>query len=400
MRKKKIYRFLDKYLGIPLLFLLSIFLKKRRRLPIENIRKILFIKLAAIGDTIILIPTFRAIKKKFPEAELTFLCTPVNYEIAKKIPYLDKIINCDVHGFLYNPFKLLSFLKDLRKINYDVVIDGSQWERIASLFTLFTKSHYSIGFNTEKQYRQFVYDRVVPHLRNKHELENFLDLITPLGVEITESDKSLEYFLNEDDKKFANDFWAKHNLSDRLVICFHPGCGDNGQPREWEIERYIELGKRLKVYDDNITIMITGAPNEVERCNKIAEGIGGNLIYTAGMFALNNVVALVEKVKLIVCSNTGMLHIASCVGTKTLGLHGPTNPVKWGSYNKKSVLIQSDKFCSPCLYLGHEYGCQAPQCMAHIKVDDVFIHIRKALNPELFQITKPVFNKLKHENIN
>jgi len=197
----------------------------------------------------------------------------------------------------------LSFLKDLRKINYDVVIDGSQWERIASLFTLFTKSHYSIGFNTEKQYRQFVYDRVVPHLRNKHELENFLDLITPLGVEITESDKSLEYFLNEDDKKFANDFWAKHNLSDRLVICFHPGCGDNGQPREWEIERYIELGKRLKVYDDNITIMITGAPNEVERCNKIAEGIGGNLIYTAGMFALNNVVALVEKVKLIVCSN-------------------------------------------------------------------------------------------------
>jgi len=96
--------------------LLSIFLKKRRRLPIENIRKILFIKLAAIGDTIILIPTFRAIKKKFPEAELTFLCTPVNYEIAKKIPYLDKIINCDVHGFLYNPFKLLSFLKDLRKI--------------------------------------------------------------------------------------------------------------------------------------------------------------------------------------------------------------------------------------------------------------------------------------------
>ena len=79
-----------------------------------------------------------------------------------------------------------------------------------------------------------------------------------------------------------------------------------------------------------------------------------------------------------------MLHIASCVGTKTMGLHGPTNPQKWGAYNKNSVLIQSDKLCSPCLYLGHDYGCKSWPCMSHISVDDVFIHIRKALNPELF----------------
>lgn len=391
MRKRKIYRFLDRYLGIPVLFILSILLKKRKRLPIENIRKILFIKLAAIGDTIILIPTFRAIKKKFPNAELTLLCTPVNYEIAKKIPYLDKIINCNVHSFLSNPLKFFGFIKELRKDKYDVVIDGSQWERIASMMTLLAKSEYSIGFFTEGQYKHFVYDRVIPHLRDKHELENFLDLLRPLGINTDKNDTKLEYFLNEEDEKFAEDFWKANNLDGKLVIGLHPGCGENGQPREWDIERYIELGKRVLKYNPEIKILITGAPVEIERCKAIEEGIGSsNVINTAGKYALNNVVALVKRVKLIVCSNTGMLHIASCVGTKTLGLHGPTNPVKWGSYRKDSVLIQSDKFCSPCLYLGHEYGCQSPQCMAHIKVDDVFISIRKALQPELFEIKLPV----------
>lgn len=251
--------------------------------------------------------------------------------------------------------------------------------------TALVKNDCSVGFRTHGQYKHFIYDRVVPHLRDQHELENFLDLLAPLGVNITSEDKRLEYFLNDEDGKFARSFFSENELNGRTVICLHPGCGENGAPREWADENYIELGKRLLKYDPNIKILITGAPYEVERCNRIAEGIGSEVINTAGKYPLDNVVALIKNVKLIVCSNTGMLHIASCVGTKTLGLHGPTNPVKWGSYSKNAVLIQSDKFCSPCLYLGHEYGCQAPQCMAHISVDDVFIHIRKALNPELFK---------------
>ncbi|MCB0721809.1 MAG: glycosyltransferase family 9 protein [Ignavibacteriae bacterium] len=384
MRRRAIFRFFDRYIGIPIVIFLALFFKRKKRLPIENIKKILFVKLAAIGDSILLIPTLRTLKKRFPDAELTFVCSPINYSVIKKIPYVDKIVNCDVHSFLKNPLRFVKFISDLRKEKYDILIDAGQWERINAITAAFVKSDCSVGFRTKGQFKHFVYDRVVPHQRNKHELENFLDLLAPLGIDIKEEDKQLEYFLTHDDEKFANDFWRENDLDDKTVICLHPGCGENGKPREWADERYIDLGKRLVAYDPNIRILITGSPLEVERCNIIAAGIKDNVINTAGKYTLDNVVAIVKKVKLIVCSNTGMLHIASCVGTKTMGLHGPTNPVKWGSYSKNSVLIQSDKFCSPCLYLGHEYGCQAPQCMAHISVDDVFIYIRKALNPELF----------------
>ncbi len=385
MRRRAIFRFFDKYLGIPILIFLGLFFKKRKRLPIENIKKILFIKLAAIGDSILLIPTLRTLKRRFPDAELTFVCSPINYSVIKKIPYVDKIVNCDVHSFLKNPLLFIRFIRTLRKDKYDILIDAGQWERINAITAAFVKSDCSVGFRTKGQFKHFIYDRVVAHSRNKHELENFLDLLAPLGIVIKEEDKQLEYFLTPEDNQFADEFWREHQLDDKIVVCLHPGCGENGKPREWADERYIDLGKRLTAYDPNIRILLTGSPLEIERCRIIAEGIKDNVINTAGKYELDNVVAIVKKVKVIVCSNTGMLHIASCVGTKTMGLHGPTNPVKWGSYSKNAVLIQSDKFCSPCLYLGHEYGCQAPQCMDHISVDDVFIYIRKALNPELFR---------------
>lgn len=384
MKRRAIFRVFDKYIGIPFIILLALLTKRKRRLPIENIKKILIIKLAAIGDSILLIPTLRTLKQTFPDSEITFICSQINYSVIKKIPYVDEIIDCNVHSFLKSPFLFFRFIKDLRKEKFELIIDVGQWERINALITMLARADYTIGFKTERQFKHFGYDSVVPHLRSKHELENFLDLLVPVGINITEEDKKLEYFLNKEDYNFAGNFWREHGLDGRTVICLHPGCGENGMPREWAVQNYIDLGKRLVNYDDNIRILITGATYEQERCKQIAEGIGKNVIETAGQFQLDNVVALVQKAKLIVCSNTGMLHIASCVGTKTMGLHGPTNPVKWGSYNKNAVLIQSDKFCSPCLYLGHDYGCQVPQCMSHISVDDVFIYIRKALNPEMF----------------
>ncbi|MCY7360460.1 MAG: hypothetical protein LH629_00080, partial [Ignavibacteria bacterium] len=75
MKRRAIFRLFDKYVGIPVIILLAILTKRKKRLPIENIKKILIIKLAAIGDSILLIPTLRTLKNTFPDAEITFVCS-------------------------------------------------------------------------------------------------------------------------------------------------------------------------------------------------------------------------------------------------------------------------------------------------------------------------------------
>lgn len=393
MRRKKIFRFFDRYLGIPIVVLLALFTRKKRRLPIENIQNILFIKLAAIGDAILLIPTLRKLKTSFPNAQITFMCSDINKAIIEKIPYVDNIINCRVYDFLKNPLKFWEFIKNLRKVKYEVIIDGGQWERINSIITCFARKDYSIGFRTKGQWKHIIYDSVVAHSRTKHELENFMDLLIPLGIvpvngEYDYDDLQLEFFLTPEDRAFRDKFWIEHNLTDKTVICFHPGCGENGKPREWKVVNYITVAKRLQEADSSTVIIITGTKMEGELCSELYNAISDFAINTAGEFSLEQTAALVERANLMLCSNTGILHVSTCVGTRTVGLHGPTNPRKWGAYSRNAIPIQSDKFCSPCLYLGHDYGCNAPTCMLHIMPDEVFMAIRKALKPELFLTEK------------
>ena len=390
MRRKKIFRFFDRYLGIPFVILLAIFTRKKRRLPIESIKNILFIKLAAIGDAILLIPTLRMLKQAFPLAKVTFMCSDINISIIKKIPYVDDIINCNVHDFLKNPFKFFTFMKDLRKVKYELIIDAGQWERINSVITCFARKDYSIGFKTKGQWKHVINDAVVHHSKTKHELENFTDLLVPIGIinpgkKLSFDELQLEFFLTKEDRDFRDKFWIEKKLNSKTVICFHPGCGENGKPREWNVNNYIELGKRVHEFDENIVIIVTGTKLESELCEKLYENIQDYAVYTAGKYTLEQTAAIVERAKLMVCSNTGILHISSCVGTKTIGLHGPTNPVKWGAYSENAIVVQSDKFCSPCLYLGHDYGCKNPTCMPQISVEDVYIALIKALQPQLFK---------------
>jgi len=387
MQRRKIFRFFDRYFGIPLVIFLALFTRRKRRLPIENIRNILIIKLAAIGDAILLVPVLRKLKNSFPDVKITFMCSDVNRVFVERIPYVDIIMNCKVYDFIRKPLYLISFLKQLRKIKYDLIVDAGQWERINSILTIFARKYYSVGFNTKGQLKHIINDFVVEHIPDKHEVENFMDLLMPLGIipingEYLFDDTQLEFFITEEHRKFRREFWKKNNLADKIVICFQPGCGLNGKPKQWDVENYVDLAKRLKEIYPELFILITGTRTEKQYCEILNNAVKDYSINICSLYPIELDAVLIEKSKLIVCSNTGILHIAASVGTKTIGLHGPHNDKKWGAYDKNAVVIRSDKFCSPCLYLGHDFGCRVPTCMKHITVDQVYIAVRKALQPE------------------
>jgi ADP-heptose:LPS heptosyltransferase len=384
MKRKKIFRFFDRYLGIPLVIFLAIITGTKRRLPIESIKNILFIKLAAIGDSILLIPTLRKLKNSFPDSKLTFICSDINHEIIEKIPYVDKIINFKVYDIIKHPINFLRFLKKLRKTKFDLVIDAGQWERINSIITALVNKNYSIGFKTKGQWKHFVYDAVVDHVKDKHEVENFFDLLQPIGIiPITSpmpyDELQLEYFFKPEHREFSSNFWVENDLLNKKVICMHPGCGEQGKPREWDVQKYITVAKNLYEKDKDIRIIITGTNIELKLCNILYDEIKDYAINTAGKYSIDQTAALIEKSDLIICSNTGILHVSACVGTSSIGLHGPTNPKKWGAYGKKANIVQSDKYCSPCLYLGHDYGCNVHTCMQNINSDQVLIKVKKIL---------------------
>ncbi len=382
MKRKAIYRFFDRYLGIPILLILSILFKRKKRLPVENIKNIIIIKFAAVGDVLLMVPMLRALKKSFPDAKTTFLCSDINYSMVKRMDYVDEIINYNIHNAILNPLNFFRFLRGIRKINYDLLIDAEQWSRINAILTVLLKKRFSIGFKFEKQFKHYYYDAIADYSKDKHIVENFLSLLAPIGIHAEENEKDIDFYLSGDVLEFADKFWNENNLLDKYVVCLQPGSGTSGFAREWDDKNYAELGRRLTSEYENIRILLTGLKADFERCENIVKGIGKNAMNISGLYNMDRDLAIIKKANLMVCGNTGILHLAASVKTKTIGLHGPNNPILWGAYDKNAIVVQSDIFCSPCLFLGHEFGCKHPVCMDRILVEDVYQKVIESINSD------------------
>ena len=90
-----------------------------------------------------------------------------------------------------------------------------------------------------------------------------------------------------------------------------------------------------------------------------------------GEINLKELFSLVSRCMLVICGNTGILHIAAALNKRTIAIHGPTDPAKWGPWGEGHIIIRKDLPCGPCSYLGFEYGCDKRTCLELISVGEV-----------------------------
>jgi hypothetical protein len=107
-----------------------------------------------------------------------------------------------------------------------------------------------------------------------------------------------------------------------LVVAFHPGAGNPG--KRWSIDRFVELADRLRAR--GARVVVVGGPGEDELVAKL--GAGADVVSASA--PLREVAALLAAVTIVVANDSGLMHVASAVGTPTLGIFGPTSERLWG----------------------------------------------------------------------
>ena len=140
-------RVLDRYIGILLLFFLSIIKPSNKRR--QGMQSILVIKIGTIGDTLLLVPVLKAIKDVYPEAFLTVIGSKNNYEVLNRYSFIDSLKIFEVAKVIQEPSYFLRFVKDINSKEYDVVIDFEPWPRISAILAFFVKTGYKIGFKAK-----------------------------------------------------------------------------------------------------------------------------------------------------------------------------------------------------------------------------------------------------------
>jgi lipopolysaccharide heptosyltransferase II len=378
MRGNKVFKAIDVYAGKSLLYIFGKMF--RQKIQLASIRyqpeRILLIKLSAMGDTILMTPAIRNLRQAYPKASIKMIVTKVNQAVLADCPYLDGLILLDLEKLVKKPWLFWKFIRSLRGEYFDLAIDFDQWLRISPLLAFLSGAEQRVGFQTPGQDRDQTYTKRVVHDADKHEVECFLDLLRILEIPVTDKDPELwvpRSTVMQVNKKLED--WGIEKRE--TVIGLHPGCGSHGFPRQWPVQNYIELIKRLQK-EALGKIVLTGGTQEKELVAGIVSKLEIEPSVAVG-WDLSETIALVKKFKVLVCGNTGVMHIAAAVKTPVVALHGPTDPGKWGPWGEQHTVLAAKSPCSPCLYLGFEYACHDYPCMATITVDEVYQAVVKYL---------------------
>ncbi len=353
-------RLLDKYAGIPLVFILGKFHRKNKPGKLKNIKKIALLKTAGIGDTVLLSAIISDIKDSIKDAEITLFSGRNNAEMAM---ILGELFNVDV---ITLPVKNIIYaVKKIRKYNFDVWIDFGQWSRLEAILSHYARAQIKIGFKTKGQSRHHVYDVAVLHKDTVHEVYNYKSLLEPLGIR----GRNLPHL------PIQNTGFKKEKL---VVIHMFPG-GVKSHLKEWPSEYWIKVIDYIT--EKGYRILLTGGKEDRERAIRLYEKCKytESIEVGAGTLSLRETMEYLLKSMLVISVNTGIMHIASALGCNLIALHGPTSYKRWGPLNNNAISIQSPLPCSPCLNLGFEYGCNENKCMWAIEPESIFKQIHRFL---------------------
>lgn len=375
MRDSGLYKALDRFFGIPLLWLGGLFKGKGRR--IERLRgsKVLFIKFSAIGDTLLLLPYLKAAKAELgSEGRLELLCTPVNALVLRGLPYVDALHVFRPGELFKAPWRVLGLLIKLRQGKFDAVLDFDQWLRSPALLALFSGAKLRVGFESTGQQKHLAFHQSTPNHRDSHEFEQFGELFALAGF-AKEHVEAYGGFLRREGLLGAT---PKETKDEKLVI-LHPGAGGGrGWQREWPWERFAGLGRWLRE-SLGVKLGLSGSgAEETALCAQIESATGAVDLSCVGK-DFSFLVASLCAADLLVSGNTGVMHLAAGLGTPVLALHGPTSTKKWGPLGDGAQVLNAKTSCSPCLTLGFEYGCPLRPCMESIGLEEVESKCREML---------------------
>ena len=367
-------KFLDFYLGVPLLFGLGLF-RRKNKFPDLSDRsreyRVLFIKTAGIGDTVLLSAIAAELKNNFPNIHIDIICAKGNRAMAELLPDVGH-----VEVFLMNrPVESLAKVRDMGE--YDLVFDFAPWAHINAVISYFAKGRYKMGFKRAGQYRHYVYDAAAEHTDDCHELDNYRKLLKLLPINIEGFKPRLDSDNQFDHKKYALKPPA-------VVFHLYPG-GSSAAMRFWAEEKWLELGRRI--YEKyKLDIVLTGGAEDRDAAEILAARFitgGVPAVSLAGRMPLGETIDLLAAARLLVTVNTGIMHIGAAAGTELIALHGATNPKRWGPISDKATVVTANLPCQHCISLGSEYKCPEPICMENISVDMVWAEVRKKLAAEI-----------------
>ncbi|MBN2000459.1 glycosyltransferase family 9 protein [candidate division KSB1 bacterium] len=339
----------------------------------RHIDKILIIKLRAIGDVVLSTIVLDNIRAAYPEARIDFLTDDICKEVVLGNPILNNVLSYErktisrmtILGKLIKDIKFLSLI---RNQNYDLVIDYFGNPRSA-IMTWLSNAWKRVGYDF--RIRRWAYNVVINSRANElHEADWHLDALKSIGIPVLSN--KLNFHVGEGSKNFAENFWQQTELYDQRVIALNFSGG--WPSKRWPLDRFAHLADTL-VAAYRAQILIVWGPGDKEKAQKI-QHLATCPVLLLPDTNLKQLAAILQKVDLLVTTDSGPMHIAAAMGTPCVALFGPTNPKLQGPYGQGHQIVSDNTLtCLGC----NRLDCENIACMDTITVGDIMTAVQKCI---------------------
>ena len=328
------------------LYLLSVFIPKKLSVKVDaDISKILFVRIDRIGDMVLSTPAIKTLKQAYTRSEVTVLASPSNRDILKHNPYVDRVVVYDKRFRFHEKLGLIRHLKERR---FDLAVDPyADYELLTALIVFFSNAAARIGYSAFG--REVFFNLETPAItEDQHFIEMTLGILKPLKIEAV--DKKPEIFLSADEKNWAREWLNRNGLGSNPLVGVHPGAYYESQ--RWTAENFAELIDLLHA-DGKADVLLFGGPGDEAICHRIelkaATGVRSFLAADIREF-----LALLASCRVLVCNNSGPLHMAVALNVPTISTMGPTNKDRWMPMGPDHQVFRIDDL--PCI------GCNLGDC--------------------------------------
>lgn len=318
--------------------------------------KILIVRFSSIGDIVLTTPVIQALKESGESREIHFLTKKNFRSILEDNPHVDKLILIEK--------SIDEVTAKLKQENYDLIVDLHNNLRTKSL-----KSKLRIPSRTFQKLniaKWLLVNFKINRLPDLHIVDRYLETVKDL---IEKKPKKGEFYISKENQIDPTELIG---VPKRSYITVAVGAKF--------ATKQIPTQKLKEILDNaGLPVVLLGGAEDKIKGEEIVESISGDVYNLCGKLNLQQSASVVAQSKVLLTSDTGLMHIAACYNVPIVSVWGNTVP-ELGMYpyrpaSKESYSIHEvkDLRCRPCSKIGFEscpkkhFNCMMKQNSAAIR---------------------------------
>jgi ADP-heptose:LPS heptosyltransferase len=388
-------RVVDRWLGTPACALLTLVRRLTdpfRRKPPDKPRRILIVKLAEQGATVLAYSSLRRAVEAVGRENVFVAVFAENRFILDLLHVIppENVITIRTTGLGRVILDAFSAVRRCHREGIDSAVDFEFFAHASAILAYLSGASRRVGYHSfagEGAYRGDLCTHRLVYNTRLHAVEVFRVLVEALFLP-PERLPVLDLGPLEEEpappfEPTAEELLEVREIAKRLLdqptqpplILLNANTGDLLPLRRWPTERYVDLACRILERYPEVAIGLTGSPEEAAGAQRVADDIGSNrCVSFGGHTTLRQLLVLYCLSELMVTNDSGPAHYSNLTPIDVITLFGPETPSSFGSRSPRSHIFWAGIDCSPCVNAFNDRWspCTDNVCMQRITVDQVF----------------------------